>query len=98
MTHCQPSTGRAQKSEQRRLDRQSSKHAGTTCFACRAKGHAAKDCPTVLLAASTDGGYAAKRKADGEEVEGGKKGLKRAKGKKGSDVAGASGRCYRWVC
>lgn len=31
--------------ETRRLKRISQKHVQTTCFACREKGHAAKDCP-----------------------------------------------------
>ncbi|KIK70827.1 hypothetical protein GYMLUDRAFT_148923 [Collybiopsis luxurians FD-317 M1] len=32
-------------SERRRLQRIAEKNAATTCFACREKGHAAKDCP-----------------------------------------------------
>ena len=35
-------------SERRRLKRQQEKYANTTCFACREKGHAAKDCPKAL--------------------------------------------------
>ncbi|KLO11729.1 hypothetical protein SCHPADRAFT_830574, partial [Schizopora paradoxa] len=34
-------------SEQRRLQRIGERQANTTCFACREKGHAAKDCPTA---------------------------------------------------
>lgn len=33
-------------SERRRLQRIAEKNANTTCFACREKGHAARDCPT----------------------------------------------------
>ncbi|TRM70296.1 hypothetical protein BD626DRAFT_563952 [Schizophyllum amplum] len=36
---------RAQRSEQRRLQRISERDADTTCFACREKGHAARFCP-----------------------------------------------------
>lgn len=35
-------------SEQRRLKRQQERAAQTTCFACREKGHAARDCPKAL--------------------------------------------------
>jgi len=45
-------------SEARRQKRINQKLAETTCFACREKGHAAKDCPTVQK--STEDG-------DGEE-------------------------------
>ncbi|PAV18431.1 zf-cchc type zinc finger [Pyrrhoderma noxium] len=38
---------RNQKSEQRRQNRIKEKLATTTCFACREKGHAARDCPKV---------------------------------------------------
>lgn len=87
-------TGKAQKTEDRRQGRVQDRNSNTTCFACRAKGHAAKDCPNVLLAAAnTDLGQ--------EEVEeqpsGDSRGLKRKKGKKGADLAGSSGRCYRQV-
>jgi zinc finger CCHC domain-containing protein 9 len=87
-------TGKAQKTEDRRQGRVQDRNSNTTCFACRAKGHAAKDCPNVLLAAAnTDLGH--------EEVEeqpsGDSRGLKRKKGKKGADLAGSSGRCYRQV-
>ncbi|KAL5485483.1 hypothetical protein ACEPAI_8125 [Sanghuangporus weigelae] len=37
----------AARSEQRRLQRKQEKLVNTTCFACREKGHAAKDCPKV---------------------------------------------------
>ncbi|KAJ9102479.1 hypothetical protein QFC21_002879 [Naganishia friedmannii] len=85
---------KAQKTEDRRQGREQDRNTNTTCFACRAKGHAAKDCPNVLLAAAnTDLGQ--------EEVEeqpsGDSRGLKRKKGKKGADLAGSSGRCYRQV-
>jgi hypothetical protein len=98
-------TGKAQRSEDRRLSRQNTKHSGTTCFACRSKGHAAKDCPNVLLSSSVNdllpvsGNEASENAVDGAKRkavdEGQGKGFKRAKGKKGSDVAGTSGRCYR---
>ncbi|KAL5507580.1 hypothetical protein ACEPAH_7036 [Sanghuangporus vaninii] len=38
---------KAARSEQRRIQRKQEKLANTTCFACRKKGHAAKDCPKV---------------------------------------------------
>jgi len=41
------------RSEHRRVQRIDEKRASTTCFACREKGHAAKDCP-VTNAASGD--------------------------------------------
>ncbi|KAJ9121684.1 hypothetical protein QFC22_002304 [Naganishia vaughanmartiniae] len=83
---------KAQKTEDRRQGRVQDRNTNTTCFACRAKGHAAKDCPNVLLAAAnTDLGQ--------DEVEeqpsADSRGLKRKKGKKGADLAGSSGRCYR---
>ncbi|OJA20537.1 hypothetical protein AZE42_01601 [Rhizopogon vesiculosus] len=37
----------AQRSETRRQKRIAERHADTTCFACRLKGHPAKDCPTT---------------------------------------------------
>jgi hypothetical protein len=40
---------RKEKSEQRRQKRISERQANTTCFACRKKGHAAKDCPVSCL-------------------------------------------------
>lgn len=38
-------TMRQLSSERRRLKRIRERHADTICFACREKGHAAKDCP-----------------------------------------------------
>ncbi|KAH7888922.1 hypothetical protein F5I97DRAFT_1803135 [Phlebopus sp. FC_14] len=37
--------GYARRTEQRRLKRTADRQANTTCFACREKGHAARDCP-----------------------------------------------------
>ncbi|KAL5528740.1 hypothetical protein ACEPAF_7877 [Sanghuangporus sanghuang] len=47
------------RSEQRRLQRKQEKLANTTCFACREKGHAAKDCPKVK-SSQTSGNRAGK--------------------------------------
>jgi zinc finger CCHC domain-containing protein 9 len=41
-------------SEARRRKRISEKLAETTCFACREKGHAAKDCPTAQKSTKDD--------------------------------------------
>ena len=38
-------SGYQKRTEQRRLKRVSDRHPDTVCFACREKGHAAKDCP-----------------------------------------------------
>lgn len=88
-------------SAQRREKRQQEKHNDTTCFACRSVGHAARDCPNVLLAleqgvegAAAMLGDGAKDQEDGKS-EAPKKGMKRKQGKKGGDLVG--GRCYRWV-
>ena len=43
-------------SEARRRKRISQKQAVTTCFACREKGHAAKDCPTAQKSTEDDDG------------------------------------------
>ncbi|KAF7985057.1 hypothetical protein HWV62_8907 [Athelia sp. TMB] len=40
-------TWRAEQSEQRRLKRIAERNADTICFACRQKGHAARDCPAT---------------------------------------------------
>jgi zinc finger CCHC domain-containing protein 9 len=82
-------SGKADKSEQRRVGRIENKNASTVCFACRQKGHAARECPNVLLAAQTPDAPVGKGEA---QVQ---KGMKRGKGKMGSDVAGSGGRCYR---
>ena len=71
------------------------KYSSTTCFACRSVGHAARDCPNVLLAASGDGGSAAMLDDAVGNGSKGKEGMKRKKGKMGGDVTG--GKCYRQV-
>ncbi|TCD70351.1 hypothetical protein EIP91_003703 [Steccherinum ochraceum] len=44
-------------SERRRVQRQQDRNADTTCFACREKGHAARDCPKALASeGGTEGG------------------------------------------
>ena len=43
-------------SEARRRKRIDQKLVETTCFACREKGHAAKDCPTVQKSTKEDDG------------------------------------------
>lgn len=43
-------------SEARRRKRISQKLDETTCFACREKGHAAKDCPTAQKSTEDDDG------------------------------------------
>ncbi|KAG1812077.1 uncharacterized protein BJ212DRAFT_469695 [Suillus subaureus] len=48
----------AQRSESRRQKRIAEKYADTTCFACRRKGHTARDCPTIRNEASGGGGVA----------------------------------------
>jgi zinc finger CCHC domain-containing protein 9 len=45
-------------SENRRQKRIDEKMAGTICFACRAKGHAAKDCPVTKRMANGEGNSA----------------------------------------
>ncbi|KAI5114601.1 hypothetical protein M0805_004367, partial [Coniferiporia weirii] len=45
-------------SEKRRQKRIQEKQLNTTCFACREKGHAARDCPTVKSGDSGDGASA----------------------------------------
>lgn len=53
-----------QRSEDRRLKRVDQRQNQTTCFACRGVGHAARDCPNILLAASGQAGTAALLEAD----------------------------------
>lgn len=48
----------------RRLKRADNRTTATTCFACRGIGHAARDCPNILLAASGENGSAAMLEAD----------------------------------
>lgn len=90
----------AQLSAERRMKRQNLNTTNTTCFACRSYGHAARDCPNVLLAAQGAGNNADPTLLgeDGEEGEDAgaskqRKGIKRAKGKSGGEVTG--GKCYR---
>ena len=90
------STGRtklsAEHSKSRYTKRTPDKHVATTCFACRSIGHAARDCPNVLLAQNGGEGSAeTNTKREGNE----KVGMKRRLGKKGGEVIG--GRCYRWI-
>ncbi|CAD6583486.1 MAG: hypothetical protein TREMPRED_003577 [Tremellales sp. Tagirdzhanova-0007] len=80
----------AEHSKSRYTKRTPDKHVATTCFACRSIGHAARDCPNVLLAQNGGEGSAeTNTKREGNE----KVGMKRRLGKKGGEVIG--GRCYR---
>lgn len=89
-------SGKAQRTEERRQGRVEDRNSNTTCFACRAKGHAAKDCPNVLLAAANTDLENANTEVAGDAAEAaGPRGMKRKKGKKGAELAGSSGRCYR---
>lgn len=85
----------AEHSESRRITRIHEKHVATTCFACRSVGHAARDCPNVLLASS--GGGSADLLLPEHDKKGYKsdEAMKRRGGKKGGDVTG--GKCYRYV-
>ncbi|KAF7797598.1 hypothetical protein EIP86_008798 [Pleurotus ostreatoroseus] len=47
-TKGNPKDARKFASERRRLQRQRERNMNTTCFACREKGHAAKDCPKAI--------------------------------------------------
>ncbi|TEB37207.1 hypothetical protein FA13DRAFT_1726299 [Coprinellus micaceus] len=53
-----PPGPRLKKGEIRRLKRISEKDADTTCFACREKGHAARDCPKASEIAGPENGPA----------------------------------------
>ncbi|KAI9063344.1 hypothetical protein FKP32DRAFT_702991 [Trametes sanguinea] len=46
---------RKQASEQRRVKRINERHAETTCFACREKGHTARDCTKSIAADALEG-------------------------------------------
>ncbi|KAI0663034.1 hypothetical protein C8Q70DRAFT_955538 [Cubamyces menziesii] len=61
-SHDRPNKGkkfqtkdRKQASEQRRVKRIQDRNADTTCFACREKGHTARDCTKSLAADALDG-------------------------------------------
>lgn len=54
----------AERAEVRREKRAHERDAGTTCFACRGTGHAARDCPNILAAAEGANGSAAMLEAD----------------------------------
>ncbi|KAG0700829.1 hypothetical protein DFH29DRAFT_929889 [Suillus ampliporus] len=54
-----------QRSETRRQKRIAERHADTTCFACRQKGHAARDCPTTRNEAARGGGPGRQRSSVG---------------------------------
>lgn len=87
----------AEHSESRRVKRIGEKHATTTCFACRSIGHAARDCPNVLLATAGGPGIAdllglGNGNAQNAKIGAGKA-MKRKGGKRGGDVTG--GTCYR---
>ncbi|KAI0650004.1 hypothetical protein C8Q79DRAFT_941885 [Trametes meyenii] len=51
----QPREDRKQASEQRRVKRINDRNADTTCFACREKGHTARDCTNSLAADAHEG-------------------------------------------
>lgn len=55
----------AQRSESRRQKRIAEKYADTTCFACRQKGHTARDCPTIRNEASGGSSGVARQKTVG---------------------------------
>jgi zinc finger CCHC domain-containing protein 9 len=79
------------KSAERRINRQNLNTSSTTCFACRGVGHAARDCPNVLLAAQGIDNNGTAALLEGEEGKGNK--MKRGKGRNGGEVTG--GKCYR---
>ncbi|KIK93433.1 hypothetical protein PAXRUDRAFT_828996 [Paxillus rubicundulus Ve08.2h10] len=49
--------GYTRRTEQRRLTRIAERHADTVCFACREKGHAARDCPKAVGEGGDDDGH-----------------------------------------
>ena len=80
--------------EERRQKRFQERDNSTTCFACRSVGHAARDCPNVLLALEKGGeGSATLLGDEAPEQPAQNRGMKRKPGKKGGDLVG--GKCYR---
>ena len=57
ITHNSPIDGDARKnaSEHRRLKRIDERHSSTICFACREKGHTARDCTNTIAADALEG-------------------------------------------
>ncbi|KAI0829434.1 hypothetical protein BC628DRAFT_1360507 [Trametes gibbosa] len=50
-----PPRDRKQASEQRRVQRMQERNADTTCFACRERGHTARDCTKSIVADALEG-------------------------------------------
>ncbi|WVQ71873.1 hypothetical protein IAR50_001415 [Cryptococcus sp. DSM 104548] len=77
--------------EDRIKRRAEQKNMNVTCFACRSMGHAARDCPNILLAATTVGAPVEGQESEAPQNE--TKSSRRKGGKKGGDVT--TGKCYR---
>ncbi|ODN98352.1 zinc knuckle family protein [Cryptococcus wingfieldii CBS 7118] len=77
--------------EDRIKRRAEQKNMNVTCFACRSMGHAARDCPNILLAATTVGAPVEGQESEAPQNE--VKSSRRKGGKKGGDVT--TGKCYR---
>ena len=88
---------KAQRAAHRLKKREDLRHMETTCFACRGVGHAARDCPNILLEAQMPEGTAdmlgGKSSGTQSATEPSLKGMKRKKGTRGAELVG--GRCYR---
>src|SRR5882757_579986 len=68
---CLDAAARAASSDRRRLSRLAERHAATICFACRERGHAARDCPNVQLEDAGDGtGSSRPGKAEDQKLVG----------------------------